>query len=243
MKSIELGLIEEFGTATFSERNPEHKSLGWSGGVEDERDWRTEDFLGIDRDSGRQLWANPIRLDQGAEGACVGAGHTGVSNAQPAKSEFGNARIFEVYNLAKTLDAWPGSNYEGTSVRAGAKAQVSLGEYEGYAFTQDVYVLALWILNHGTAAIGVDWLTGMDRVDSEGFIHASGSERGGHCVNVDGVTWDWEDNPFGINYFRFPNSWSKSWGFNGRGRISADDLQYLFNRGGTACMPVEIPNV
>jgi hypothetical protein len=240
MRSLELDLIEEFGTATFSEHDPEHKSLGWSGGVVDDRDWLLDEFLKAERTTGRQLWANPLQLNQGREGACVGFAHCGVSNSQPHKHEYGNDRGRQVYNLAKErFDPWAGSGYEGTTVRAGAQAQVHLGEYSGYAFTDNVETLAMWILNHGPATIGVDWFTGMDRVDSEGFVHPTGTQRGGHSVVIDGVTWEHYD--IKPSRFRFRNSWTSSWGFNGRGRISAKDLQYLFNRGGTACTPVEVP--
>jgi hypothetical protein len=245
--SLERDLLEEFGTTTFSEVwvQEEHKALGWSGGTVDDRDWRLEDFIGTgsraEVQSGRKLWANPLQLNQGREGACVGFAHVGVSNSQPAKHEYGNERGFQVYHLAQDrFDPFPGNKYPGTTVRAGAKAQVYLGEYTHYAFTNSVEVLALHILNYGSATIGVDWFTGMDRVDSEGFIHPSGKLMAGHSVVIDGVTWNYE----GVkpNRFRFRNSWGSYWGFNGRGWISAIDLQFLFNRGGTSCVPVEVPN-
>jgi hypothetical protein len=235
---LEIELLEEFGTSTFSEEDPLHKSLGWSGNPNDPRDYSAEDFLEAERTSGKQMWANPLQLNQGSEGACVGFGNCGVANAAPLVHEYGNDYGFRLYEMAKQRDARPGTNYAGTTLQAGAKAMVSEGHFKTYAFTRSVETLALFLLNKGPATIGVDWHLGMDRVDSKGFIHPTGSVRGGHCVVVDGVTWNVE----GVepNRLRIRNSWGSAWGFNGRARISGADLQALFNRGGQACVAVEV---
>ena len=248
MRSLELDLIEEFGTATFSIKDPLYKALGWAP-KEDDRDYAAEDFIAtekLERTSGRQLWVNPLQGNQFKEGACVGGGWWGFLNSHPYPHAYANQVLFDIYNAAKRVDAWPGENYEGTSVRAGAKVvQQGLVPHVGrhiqtYAFTSNVDTLALHVLNKGPAVIGVDWYTGMDRVDSLGFVYPTGTKRGGHCVVIDGVTWDYKDvKP---NRFRFRNTWGPDWGFNGRGRISASDLQSLFSQGGTACLAVEVHN-
>lgn len=235
--SLEQELLNEFGTATFSDRVVEHKRLGWSP-APDPRDWRLEDGpLKRERVRGVQHWANPLQLDQGTEGACVGFGTTGVINAEPQVHAFDNEYARWLYYEARRNDEWDGEDYEGTSLRAGARVGVMWGYFSGYAFTQSVETLALYVLNHGPTTIGVDWHEGMDRVDPEGYIHATGEVRGGHCVIVDGVVWRKEGE---VDRFRIRNSWGSAWGFNGRCRISALDLQLLFDSGGSACCPVEV---
>jgi len=233
--SLEREMLEEFGTLTFSEQTPAQKSLGWFS-AEDERDYKAEDYLKAERTSGKAFWANPIQLDQGSEGACVGFGWTGFMNAKPIKHEHGNEMGFDVYHRARQLDEWPGEDYSGTSVRAGAKVLKERGHISAYAFTQDVETLIHFVLNNGPTPIGVSWYEGMDRVDSEGYIYPTGSTRGGHCVIVDGVVRGVEGE---VDRFRIRNSWGSSWGFNGRCRIKVEDLQSLLFSGGTACMAVE----
>lgn len=234
--NLEQQLIQEFGTATFSDWDVAHKGLGYHR-ADDKRDWKARRFLVVERNRGFQHYANPLQLNQGNEGACVGFGTTGVINAEPEVHSFTDEFAFDLYHLAQTMDEWPGENYEGTSIRAGAKAGQSKGFFSNYAFTNRVEDLAIYLLNHGASTIGVDWYTGMDRVDADGFIHPLGSIRGGHCVVIDGVVWHL---PGEVDRFRIRNSWGGDWGLNGRCRISAADLQQLFDAGGTACMPVEV---
>ncbi len=241
--NLERQLLEEFGTTTFSDRNPTHKRLGWKP-AEDKRDWKAEDRMDApERTSGRQMWANPQQGNQFEEGACVGAGWWGYLNSEPFPHAYANNLLFAIYEAAQKADEWPGENYSGTSVRAGAKVVKyghvpAVGKHiNGYAFTDQAHTAAMHVLNFAPVVIGVDWMDGMDRVDAEGFIHPTGSVRGGHCVVVDGVVWDVEDR---VDHFRIRNSWGLDWGFNGRCRIKASDLQHLFDRGGTACLAVEV---
>ena len=234
--SLEQEFLEEFGTFTFSDKTPAARGLGWSP-AEDERDYRAEDHITAERTSGKALWANPIQLDQGTEGACVGFGWTGFLNAKPVKHEYDNEMGFDVYRRAQQIDEWPGEDYSGTSVRAGAKVLKERGHIDAYAFTQDAQTLALFVLNHGPTPIGVDWHAGMERVDSEGYIYPTGRVRGGHCIIVDGVVFGVEGE---VDRFRLRNSWGSSWGLNGRCRIRVEDLQRLFSAGGTAGMAVDL---
>jgi hypothetical protein len=236
--SLEQELLEEFGTFTFSDGTPEAMGLGWFS-AEDDRDYKAEDYLTAELTSGKAFWANPIQLDQGSEGACVGFGWTGFLNAKPVTHEFDNDTGFEVYHRAQQIDEWPGEDYSGTSVRAGAKVMVEREFIRAYAFTQDAETLAHFLLNNGPAPIGVSWYEGMDRVDSDGYIYPTGSVRGGHCIIVDGVVYGVEGE---VDRFRLRNSWGSSWGLNGRCRIRVEDMQQLFSGGGSACMSVELPS-
>jgi len=241
IRNIERELLEDFGTLTFSTLEPEGKGLGCHP-VKDEKDWELEKLLSshkraLAKTEGREMWPNPIQLDQSAEGACVGFGWTGWANARPRRHEFGDQHGFDVYNEAKKLDPWEGEDYSGTSVKAGALAMQARGHLENYAFTSNVNTLAAWVLNKGPAVIGVNWYTDMDRVDSSGYISVSGSLRGGHCVVIDGVDWGRANVP---DRFRIRNSWGPNWGFNGRCYICSEGLARLFSESGNAFMAVEI---
>jgi hypothetical protein len=238
-QNLEAELLQEFGTATFSVRTPLWKSLGWESGPVDRRDHlmgRYLDSATVTRTGGLQHWHNPIQLDQGREGACVGFGTCGVINAAPEVHSYLNEYAHSLYKHAQQLDPWPGEAYEGTSVRAGADAARVRGHFTNYAMTYSVNEAALWLLNRGPITIGVDWYTGMDRVDEYGYIHPTGSYRGGHCVVVDGVVYNKRGEE---DRFRIRNSWGPDYGLNGRCRISAEDLQNLLDDGGVACLPVE----
>jgi hypothetical protein len=236
-------LLEDFGTA--------HKGRKRGGAIgaakhrPDPRDWILAAVTPRPaRTRGRKQWRNPIRLQQETEGACVGGGWLGHANSEPNPNAFPNDLLFAIYRAAQKRDPWPGEDYEGTSVKAGADV-VRLGlvpevgvQIRGYAVTRSVETVALHILNVGPVVIGVDWDTGMDEVDDRGYVHPlSGKFRGGHCVVLDGVEWGTPR----ADRCMFPNTWGKEWGFNGRGKFHATDLQALLSRpGAIAVAAVEV---
>ena len=70
----------------------------------------------------------PFLLDQGTEGACTGFGLAAVVNfllhnragaAQMRPRNGASARM--LYELAKRYDEWPGTDYEGSSIRGAMK--------------------------------------------------------------------------------------------------------------------------
>ena len=86
----------------------------------------------------RKMWEEGVVLDQGSEGACVGFAWTGELLAQPQAPEkqpsfkYGNELARSFYLEAQKIDEWPGENYSGTSVLAGAKIMQQrgfIGEY------------------------------------------------------------------------------------------------------------------
>lgn len=177
-------------------------------------------------------WAfsHPL-LDQGAEGACVGFGWTDELIARPIPILTpDNIFAHNLYKLAQQNDEWPGEDYEGSSVLGGAKAvqqEGYLGEYR-WAFGLDDLVLALG--HHGPAVLGLNWMTGMMDTDADGFIHATGSVEGGHCVCATRVS-------VRQKWVSGPNSWGGDWGVGGFWRISFDDLAKLLQDEGEACIP------
>lgn len=178
-------------------------------------------------------WRVGESLDQGAEGACVGFAWAHELAARPSvidmvTEEFARTRI---YNEAKKLDTWPGEDYDGTSVIAGAKAVKQLGAIREYRWAFGLEDLRLAVGHAGPVVLGVNWYEGMWDTDENGFIHASGAELGGHAIVC-----------FGVNqpqkYFRLLNSWGPTWGQNGSCKVSFEDMDKLLRADGEACIPV-----
>jgi len=82
-----------------------------------------------------------------------------------------------LYHDAQQVDEWPGDNYEGTSVRAGAKVLQARGYITSYswAFTVDEMVASL--LELGPIVVGTNWYDSMFDPDEIGFLHIAEPRR------------------------------------------------------------------
>lgn len=191
------------------------------------------------------LWvAGPI-LDQKAEGACVGFGWTAEALATPFVVNLkaipykvpGTPQPFAryVYASAKTIDEYPGEDYEGTSVLAGAKVMQSLSTIASYswAFSVDDVIDAL--IQSGPVVLGINWYEGMYEAPN-GILTISGDHVGGHCILAIGYTMS-SDKFGGKPSITLQNSWGKKWGIKGIAEISVDDLAKLLAEQGEACVP------
>lgn len=142
-------------------------------------------------------------------------------------------RPVALYDACRKVDQWPGTNYAGTSVRAGAKVLKSVGlitEYR-WAFTIDEIILTLLTL--GPMVIGTKWFHKMQFPDKHGLIRPKGRSLGGHAYLLNGVDVDKE-------YFRIKNSWGRNWGDKGNGYITFGDFEKIYKEGGEACIASEI---
>lgn len=175
-------------------------------------------------------WGCGAWLDQGREGACVGHGWAHEIAARPKVHAVTSADAFALYRKAQTLDEWPGEDYEGSSVLAGAKAVVQAGFIKSYAWCFGIDDVVLTIGRRGPVVLGVPWLSDMFEPDADGFIHATGGEIGGHCLLARGVNLPGQ-------YVTLRNSWGRDWGRDGDCRISFNDLEVLLLQGGEACIP------
>lgn len=179
-------------------------------------------------------WRCKDFLDQGQEGACVGFAWSHELSARPSEVKGITGKSARaVYEKAKTLDPWPGEDYEGTSVLAGAKAVMQLHpgkllEYR-WAFTVDDVLRTLSYL--GPVVLGINWHEGMMEVDGKGYIRRTGRNVGGHCILANGV--DLRRKAIHLH-----NSWGKKWGVEGGAFLSFDDLERLLGEYGEACVPV-----
>lgn len=181
---------------------------------------------------------DPVNLDQGYEGACVGFGFGHEAIAEPNPNRWiTNEDARNNYYEAQKNDEWEGGAYpgaepfyDGTSVLAGAKVYQKKGFFKEYNWAYTIDELILAVGYEGPAVIGVDWHYGMMDTDIDGFIHATGGVAGGHCTLINDVYPQW-------GYFGIWNSWGKYWGENGAAKISFDDMAFLLENEGEACIP------
>src|SRR5690349_17955050 len=178
--------------------------------------------------------------DQGQEGACVGFGFSHELSAEPQPVPTNYSLALGIYNRAKLLDNFPGEDYSGTSVLAGAKAvselKNNIGEpyIKSYRWAFGLRDVALAVAHVAPVVIGINWYEGMYEPDSAGYLHKSGELVGGHCTLILGVVivpltgisqpTTLAQVDMNKSYAIIHNSWGKSWGVNGRAKISFADL-------------------
>lgn len=137
-----------------------------------------------------------------------------------------------IYNQAQKIDEWPGENYAGTSVRAGAKYLQSRNMIKSYYWAYDLNTLIDSVYNLGPVVAGTYWYRGMFYPDGNGLIKISGGIVGGHAYVINGV-----DKVKKL--FRIKNSWGRNWGKQGHAFISFNDMARLISMNGEICLAVE----
>lgn len=176
-------------------------------------------------------WACAPHLDQGREGACVGFGWTHEAAARPVVRDVSESDAFALYRRARELDEWPGENYQGTSVIAGAKAMGERKWLQEYRWAFSLEDVLRTVGYFGPVVIGVNWHAGMFEPDVSGVIHATGPVEGGHCTLVKGVSTS-------RRQVRIHQSWGADYGLSGDVLLSWDDLGKLLQDDGEACVPL-----
>lgn len=173
--------------------------------------------------------------DQGSTSSCVGFSWTGWLTAGPVTqiSRDWNSHALSTYSEAQRLDEWEGEAYDGTSVRAGAKAlqaQGFISEYR-WAWTADEIVRA--VLDVGPVVVGTVWTESMFTPNAKGVITPDGAVVGGHAYLIDGASLD-------RGLVRIKNSWGRGWGLAGRGYMTISHLAHLIDMDGEAALATEI---
>lgn len=180
---------------------------------------------------GRSMYQE-LFLDQGEEGACVGYSFAHELAAKPQiVLEVGADDAKQIYKWAQKNDPWPGEDYSGTSVLAGAKCLVDHKYYKSYAWTKNANELAVVVSRRGPAVLGINWHEDMWKPDGNGFISPSGAVIGGHAILCKGYSKS-------KAAFRLHNSWGKGWGQKGCAWLSLTDMQSLLDADGEACLPL-----
>ena len=177
-------------------------------------------------------------LDQGREGACVGFSwaHELAFRPRPIASVTDLVAL-GIYHEAQRLDEWPGEDYDGTSVLAGAKAVIARGFMDEYRWAFGLDDLLRAIAYKGPAVLGINWYSGMWRPDSEGRIRPTGLLEGGHAILAPRVIG--ERSPFVEMRRRVYvyNSWGAGDGWPW-GWLNWDDMEVLLHEQGEAVIPV-----
>ena len=137
-----------------------------------------------------------------------------------------------IYYLAQQNDEWEGEDYDGTSVRAGAKVLRMIGLIDSYKWCWDLDMLITTVLDLGPVVVGTNWYTDMENPDKSGILHVSGNNLGGHAYAITGVSKKTE-------LFRMKNSWNRIWGKNGRAYITFEDMAKLIKEDGEVCLAME----
>lgn len=188
-------------------------------------------------------WKCEEYLDQGVEGSCVGHAWAHELNANPFKVRVKSSTAKTIYYAAQQWDVWEGTEYEGTSVLAGAKVVHSLGHMEEYRWAFGIEDVIETLSKFGPIVLGIAWYEGMFNTNENGFIKPTGNIAGGHAILANGIQFRerngfwWKDLPEPI--IRLHNSWGKDWGVNGDALITASDLSFLLKQQGEACVPVK----
>lgn len=180
-----------------------------------------------------KAWRCTPRLDQGQEGACVGFGWAHEAAADPVRRPADARLAKRIYDQARHVDAWPGEDYSGTSVIAGAKVMQSFGLLREYRWAFGVDDVLATLAGHGPVVLGLPWLDSMFNTDARGRLDCSGNVAGGHCILARGLRVT-----RGEALVVLRNSWGRDWGTAGDALILAADLERLLNDGGEACVPV-----
>lgn len=198
-------------------------------------------------------WGCDTYNDQGQEGACVGFAWSHELAARPKIVPTTYNTAMGIYHRAQQLDPWPGEDYEGTAVIAGAKAVMEMKNSTGqpllkeYRWAWDVDDLILAVAYHGPAVLGINWWSNMWAPDTAGFVHVDGQVAGGHAILARGFTarkvnsalpMSWENLDRFKSYFTLHNSWGRDWGLGGTCKVRVQGMEKLLADNGEACIPV-----
>lgn len=171
----------------------------------------------------RRYWQTTWKADQKLTPECVGYAWAQWLASAPHRQFL---EPHGIYELAKLLDEWEGTDYDGTSVRGGAKALRLLGFIGAYAWADSALEVARHVATKGPVVLGTTWFEGMNHAAD---MTPSGAEEGGHAYLCNGVNFD-------ARKFRIRNSWED---FQ-TGWMSFETLDALLALEGEACTGIEL---
>ena len=191
------------------------------------------------------IWQRRVPVfDQGDVGSCTGNAAAGVLGTDPFYSTLPSGLVddegeaVKLYSAATGLDDYPGTyppddtGSDGLSV---AKACQKAGLISGYQHITSV-AAAQTAIKSGPFIVGVSWYSSMDNPDADGLVTVSGQIRGGHEFVCDGYDAQ-------ADLWWFTNSWSTSWGKDGKFCMSSASFARLLSEQGdaTVFLPIAAP--
>ena len=181
----------------------------------------------------QKMWRVWWKGDQGDTSQCVGYAWHGLLRSLPLLQR--DPVPWTIYTKAQRVDEWEGEDYDGTSVRAGAKVLKAAGRISSYGWAFDIDTVLRWLAFKGPVVLGTNWYEGMMHPDSTGLVIPSGEIVGGHAYIAIGF-----DNM--KDRLICQNSWGEDFGpINGRFHLNYDDADALIHEGGEACTSTEAP--
>jgi hypothetical protein len=189
-----------------------------------------------------RTWNTAPALDQGNTSQCVAFAWTQFLSAGPVTNRRLPFLPAELYREAQNNDEWPGAepDYEGTSVRAGAKVLQGRGYLSEYVWAFNSATAANWILSRGPVVAGTIWANDMFDVDAKGVVHVGGDVVGGHAYALIGCNLKARCPDGSTGAMRIQNSWGPSWGQSGKAWISFKDFDVLMAEDGECCTATEV---
>lgn len=178
-------------------------------------------------------WSVGHWFDQGSTPQCVEFSWRHEAVARPVKVPADKLPMRgEIYKYAQAHDEWPGSDYDGTSVRAGAKAMQAYGFIGNYWWCRTEPEVAQVLGYKGPVVVGTNWHADMFEPDDDGFIRPTGRVEGGHAYLIYALS-------IKQGWYGIWNSWGSWWGLGGTAKIRRNDLAALLEADGEACVPTE----
>jgi C1A family cysteine protease len=184
-------------------------------------------------------WITGQVLDQGYTSQCVAYSGAQYLITNPIKNKW-TGTIEQLYEQCQDVDEWPGTDYDGTSVRALFKVFKAKGFVSTYQWAFDVNTVVRHILTTGPVVFGTNWYLGMFDADDEGFIYPTGPTVGGHAYMVKGVNLDKKCTDGTTGAFRIINSWGRSWAQDGKCWMSFPTAARLISEWGEAATSTEL---
>jgi hypothetical protein len=184
-----------------------------------------------------KMWpANGWWGDQRSTSQCVGYAWAHWLEDGPTEQRSSRTPCLSpqtIYRAAQLLDEWPGEDYEGTSVRAGAKALQERRYIDTYLWARSALDVVKHVALYGPVVAGTLWYDGMMEPDRDGLLLRAGESVGGHAYVINGVNRD-------AGLFRVKNSWGQQWGRGGHAYLRIRDFALLLADGGEACVATEV---
>jgi hypothetical protein len=184
----------------------------------------------------RYWWPSGWWGDQGYTPQCVAYSWLHWVEDGPITHDYAAPPVINpttLYKECQKVDEWPGENYDGTSVRAGAKRLQAHKLISSYYWAWNVDTVVDALLTTGPVVVGTWWHYNMFFPDSAGLIKLGGGKAGGHAYLLNGVNTK-------TGLIRIKNSWGRQWGKGGHAYISIDEMDTLIRDQGEACLATEV---